>query len=305
MGDIITTENLTKRFGSVCAVDGLSLNVRPGEIYGFLGLNGAGKTTTIRMLLGMIRPTQGTAHLLGRRVDPGAYDLWKDVGYLVEMPTAYPDLTVEENLKVLCMLHGINGTKEIERVIHELKLGEYRRRKAKNLSLGNAQRLGLAKALLHEPKVLLLDEPANGMDPAGIVEIRELLMELAHGRGVTVFISSHILGEISKLATRIGIIHRGRLALEVDSAKLDSLLKKRLVLDAGDRTLAQETLSAAGIVSFATESGVIETSDLKAIDRPEDIARLLVQAGCPPRLLKLEVEDLETYFLRVTGGDRQ
>lgn len=305
MSDVITTENLTKKFGSVLAVDGLSLNVRRGEIYGFLGLNGAGKTTTIRMLLGMIRPTEGQATLFGRRVDAGAWDLWKDVGYLVEMPNAYPDLTVEENLRVLCMLHGIEGNAAIDRVIGELKLGEYRRRKAKNLSLGNAQRLGLAKALLHGPKLLLLDEPANGMDPAGIVEIRELLLTLAHDRGVTVFISSHILGEISKLATRIGIIHRGRMVREVDAGKLYSLLKKRLVLDAADRAKAVSTLAGAGMAAAAGEGGIIETADARALERPEDVAALLVNAGCPPNLLKLEVEDLEAYFLRVTGGEGQ
>jgi ABC-2 type transport system ATP-binding protein len=305
MSNIITTENLTKRFGRVCAVDGLSLNVREGEIYGFLGLNGAGKTTTIRMLLGMIRPTEGRATLLGRRVDAGAYGLWKDVGYLVEMPNAYPDLTVEENLKVLCMLYGLEGNEAIDRVVAELKLAEYRHRKAKNLSLGNAQRLGLAKALLHEPKLLLLDEPANGMDPAGIVEIRELLMELARDRGVTVFISSHILSEISKLATRIGIIHRGRMVQEVDTGNLDSLLKKRLLIDAADREKVLLALAGVGIAAKAADRGAIETTDAKALGRPEDVASLLVHAGCPPRLLKLEVEDLEAYFLRVTGGEEQ
>jgi ABC-2 type transport system ATP-binding protein len=305
MDDMITTEKLAKNFGRVRAVDGISLNVRKGEIYGFLGLNGAGKTTTIRMLLGMIRPTGGVAYLNGRRVDAGAYDLWKDVGYLVETPSAYPDLTVEENLKVLCSLHGIKGNKAIGRVIDELKLGEYRARKAKNLSLGNAQRLGLAKALLHEPKILLLDEPANGLDPAGIVEIREMLLDLAENRGATVFISSHILGEISKLATRIGIIHKGRMVQEVDAAKLDGLLYKRLALDAADRAGAQAALAAAGILSRIAEGGALETIDANALERPDEIATTLVRAGCPPKLLKVEVEDLEAYFLRVTGGDRQ
>jgi len=178
MSEAIRTDNLTKYFGKVRAVDHISITVRSGEIYGFLGLNGAGKTTTIRMLLGMIRPMEGHAYLKGRCVSAGAYELWKDVGSLVETPSAYPDLTVEENLAVICRLHGIEEKGAANRVIDLLKLGEYRARKAKNLSLGNAQRLGLAKTLLREPSILLLDEPANGLDPAGIVEVRSCLWTL-------------------------------------------------------------------------------------------------------------------------------
>ena len=281
------------------------MNVRKGEIYGFLGLNGAGKTTTIRMLLGMIRPTRGRAYINGKRVDAGAYDLWKDVGYLVETPSAYPDLTVEENLAAACSLHGIEGRAAIDRAVEEMKLGEYRGRKAKNLSLGNAQRLGLAKALLHEPKLLLLDEPANGLDPAGIVEVRELLLGLAREKGVTVFISSHILGEIARLATRIGIIHEGRMAQEVDAAKLEGLLRKCLTLDAEDRRGAQAALAGAGVETRVAEDGLIESTDARALEHPEEIAGLLVRSGCPPKRLLVEVEDLEDYFLRMIGGGKK
>src|SRR5262249_49743390 len=154
----------------------------------FLGLNGAGKTTTIRMLLGMIQPTNGAAHLLGRPVHADARDLWAQVGYLVETPYAYPELTVRENLEVFRRLRGLRDSNAVEVVIERLALTAYGERRAGTLSLGNAQRLGLAKALLHDPALLLLDEPANGLDPAGVVEIRELLRELAHERGVTIFL---------------------------------------------------------------------------------------------------------------------
>ena len=178
MNWIIETENLGKRYGDVAAVDGLSLRVAEGEIYAFLGLNGAGKTTTIRMLLGMVKPTSGTTHVLQTTVRLGSRDPWADVGYLVETPHAYPELSVRENLEAARRLHPGTDKKAVSQVIERLGLGAYAERRAGVLSLGNIQRLGLAKALLHHPRLILLDEPANGLDPAGIVEIRELLLEL-------------------------------------------------------------------------------------------------------------------------------
>jgi ABC-2 type transport system ATP-binding protein len=171
----IAASGLTKRFGDVTAVSDLSLNVRSGEIYGFLGLNGAGKTTTIRMLLGMIRPSAGSVSLFGFKVRPGQSSIWQRVGYLVETPHAYPDLTVRENLEIVRRWRRLKDPNSVEKIMEELSLGQYANRRTRNLSLGNAQRLGLAKALMHHPDLLLLDEPANALDPAGIVEIRNLL----------------------------------------------------------------------------------------------------------------------------------
>ncbi|MNO13824.1 putative ABC transporter ATP-binding protein YxlF [compost metagenome] len=216
MAAMIQTEGLTKHFGSNHAVNGLSLEVNHGEIYGFLGLNGAGKTTTIRMLLGMIRPDSGSSYMFGERVDAGSHKLWASVGYMVETPYSYPELTVRENLEIIRRLRGIPDRTAIDTIMDKLQLTDYRDRKAGTLSLGNGQRLGLAKAMLHNPKVLILDEPTNGLDPAGIVEVRELLRELAFNNGVTIFISSHILGEVSRLTSRIGIVHQGRLLQETD-----------------------------------------------------------------------------------------
>ena len=217
----IETENLVKRYGSVLAVDHLSLRVSEGEIYAFLGLNGAGKTTTIRMLLGMIKPTSGTAFVLQTRVRPGSRNPWAEVGYLVETPHAYPELTVIENLEVARRLHPGVPRQSVGRTIERMGLAAYADRRAGTLSQGNAQRLGLARALLHEPKLLILDEPANGLDPAGIVEIRDLLLELTRQQGVTVFMASHILAEVSRLSRRIGIIHEGRLIQELDVDELE------------------------------------------------------------------------------------
>ena len=214
---VLRTESLTKHYGRVRAVDGLDLEVRRGEIYGFLGRNGAGKTTTIRMLLGLIRPTSGTVQVFGH---PIGYDQrWlRRVGFLVESATAYPNLTVAENLDIHRRLTGA-ARSSVAEAIGRLRLDDYADRRAGRLSLGNKQRLSLARALLHAPELLILDEPANGLDPAGIVEVRELLRELA-ASGVTVFMSSHLLAEVAHLAHRIGIVDAGRLVEEASRHEL-------------------------------------------------------------------------------------
>lgn len=304
MDSAIATSGLTKRYDDRAVVEHLSLAVGRGEIYGFLGLNGAGKTTTIRMLLGMVRPSGGTVRILGDRAHAGARGLWARVGYLVETPHAYPELTVRENLEAFRRLRRVADPRAVARTLDRLALTPYADRRARTLSLGNAQRLGLANALLHEPELLILDEPANGLDPAGVVEIRELLLGLARERGVTVFMSSHILSEVARLATRIGIIHRGRLLEELDADELERRRGRWVVVDARDRRAAQATLSSAGFTVSAREGGVLEVTDERAVARPDDVARLLVGAGVPPTRLGVEQEDLETHFLRLVGAAR-
>jgi ABC-2 type transport system ATP-binding protein len=299
--EIIRTKNLSKHFGDIKAVDNISLNVYKGEIYGFLGLNGAGKTTTIRMLLGMVHPTSGGSYLNGERVNAGSHNLWNHVGHLVEIPYSYPQLTVRENLEIVRRLHFIPDSSAVDSVIEKLQLGPYQDRKAKNLSLGNAQRLGLAKALMHNPDILILDEPSNGLDPAGIVEIRELLRDLAINKGVTIFISSHILGEISRIATRIGIIHEGRLIQEMDAEKLHKLRNRSLLINVKDKNGAISALKEEGINSTLTDDGLIEIKAENALLHPENINSNLVNAGFSPNMLKVEEEELESYFLRIIG----
>ena len=303
MNHPIETDNLTKHYGDVEAVDRLTLRVDEGEIYAFLGLNGAGKTTTIRMLLGMIKPTAGTVHVLGTRVRPGQCSPWASVGYLVETPHAYPELTVWENLEVARRLHPGTAESAVSQAIENLGLAEYADRRAGNLSLGNAQRLGLAKALLHNPRLLLLDEPANGLDPAGIVEIRQLLLELTGQHGVTVFMSSHILGEVSRLAHRIGIIHRGRLLQELDINELERNRRRRLLLRARDLSMACSALAAAGYPAEVGADNAIALMNPAAIAAPDAIASLLVSAGAAPTELLVDEEGLEDYFLRLVGMD--
>ena len=247
MNTAIETNDLTKNFGDVTAVDHLSLRVAKGEIYAFLGLNGAGKTTTIRMLLGMIKPTSGDALRTGSQNSSRARrNPWNSVGYLVETADAYPELTVRENLEAMRRLRPGTDPQAVDRAIERLGLHEYADRRAGTLSHGNGQRLGLAKALLHHPELLILDEPANGLDPAGIVEIRNLLTELVREEGVTVFMSSHILAEVSRLAERIGIIHQGRLLRELDMEELERNRLRRLLIRSKDTQAARDVLVAAG-----------------------------------------------------------
>jgi ABC-2 type transport system ATP-binding protein len=225
------------------------------------------------------------------------------VGYLVEIPHSYPELTVRENLEVARRLHPGTPREAVGRIIERLGLGAYADRRAGKLSQGNAQRLGLAKALLHRPKLLLLDEPANGLDPAGIVEIRELLLELTREQGVTVFMSSHILAEVSRLARRVGIIHNGHLLQELDVDALERNRKRRLLLRARDAVSAQRALMAAGQPAEILPDGNIELKGLSAVEHPDDINCLLVRAGIPPTRLMVEEEELEKYFLRLVGMD--
>lgn len=299
MHNVIQTEGLTKQYGSHCAVNQITLKVGQGEIYGFLGLNGAGKTTTIRMLLGMIRPDKGASYVLGNRVNAGSHSVWAQVGYMVETPYSYPELTVVENLEIVRRLRRLPDNRSVDEVIERLQLTPYRNKKAKQLSLGNGQRLGLAKALIHKPPLLILDEPTNGLDPAGIVEVRQLLQSLAADHGVTIFISSHLLGEVAKLATRIGIIHQGRLLQEANAREITSLLHKRLLVQTREPEEARKRLVQAGRAASLLPDGLLAVTDDSGIAGPEQVARELVHSGHPPLMLRVEEEDLEAYFLRV------
>jgi ABC-2 type transport system ATP-binding protein len=297
----IYTEGLTKSYGAVRAVDGVNLSVRSGEIYGFLGLNGAGKTTTIRTLLGMIHPTAGRVEVLGQTVTRNGRGPWRQVGHLVEAPAVYPELTVREHLEMARRLHNLSDPKATARVIDQLGLAIYADRKAGTLSMGNLQRLGLARALLHEPALLILDEPANGLDPAGVVEIRELLQRLVHERGVTIFMSSHILTEVDRLATRIGIIHQGRLIEELEAKQVETLRTRRLEIQTRDLTAARSILTNAAYGSVTTQGASLTLSDPRAVEAPDEIARLLVNAGAPPTHLAVVQENLEEHFLSLIG----
>ncbi len=294
----IETNGLSKFYGEVRAVDSVNLRVKQGEIYGFLGLNGAGKTTTIRALLGMIRPNEGIVKVLGQVLGPGGRGPWAQVGHLVESPSAYPELSVRENLDIARRLHGIRNTEVVDETMSRLSIASYADRKAGTLSTGNLQRLGLARALLHNPELLILDEPANGLDPAGVVEIRELLASLAREHNTTVFMSSHILPEVDKLADRIGIIHKGKLIEELDTIRLEEIRGRQLVIETRDLAKAREALSSFDVM---VRDGHLTLKEQRAVEMPEVVATMLVNAGAPPTHLAVEQENLEEYFLRLTN----
>jgi ABC-2 type transport system ATP-binding protein len=303
MSVVIQTKGLSKRYTHILAVDAVDLCVDRGEVYGFLGRNGAGKTTTIRALLGMIRPSAGSVSLFGEPVGPDGRGPWRRVGHLVETPVAYPELTVRENLEVARRLYGVADKGATSRAIDQFRLAAYADRRAGTLSTGNLQRLGLARALLHDPELVVLDEPANGLDPAGVVEVRELLRALARDQGITIFMSSHILAEVDRLATRIGIIHRGRLIEELDMAELERCRTRWLVVDARDRSAARSALEGAEyqVTCLGDDQGFV-LREPRAVAAPDEVASVLVAAGTPPIRLAVEQEDLEQHFLRLTGS---
>ena len=302
--EAIKTVNLSKKYGKTLVVNDLNLSISSGEIVVFLGLNGAGKTTTMRMLLGLIKPTSGECYIQGNKIDQYNVEVLNEIGYIIETPYSYPDLTVQENLEIVSTLRGIRNKDVIDWVTEKLKLDQYKDKQVKHLSLGNIARLGIAKAIIHKPEILILDEPTNGLDPFGVIEVRELLKELANNLGTTVLISSHKLEEISKVATRIVIIHEGRLIREVESKELDLYLEKRLLVSGSNNKAMKEVLSAKGYqVNFKSDlennSCYLELIDIKSVESSEEIATLLVNAGYPPKMLTVEKEDLENYFLRV------
>ncbi len=300
--EVIHTTPLYKSYGATTALDQVRVTVHQGEIYGFLGLNGAGKTTLIRIMLGMIKADAGSVRLFGQEVKPG-FDRWNDIGYLVETPYAYPNLSVRDNLRVFHKLRDLQDVSLIDQVIDRLKLTQYRNKKAGELSLGNRQRLGLAKALMHRPRLLILDEPINGLDPEGIVEMRLLLKELA-AAGSTIFLSSHIIDEVAKVATRIGMIHQGRLMKELNATELHDQLQRRLIINTRDDKAALAWLHQHVDHVELNADRELEVNDPAACERPEEITRSLVAEGLPPTRIFVRTEALEAFFLRTIRGKR-
>ena len=298
----VRTSRLTHRFGELTALDQVDLEVEPGEIYGFLGRNGAGKTTLIRALLGLITPTSGTVEVLGSPVRGGRTTpaLWAGVGYLVEGPGLYPSLTVLDHLQLAASYRGLTAA-SVRDVVEQFDLGPYAQVRAGTLSLGNRQRLGLALALAHRPELVILDEPVNGLDPAGVVDVRNLLRDLT-GEGVTVFMSTHLISEVARLADRIGIIHGGRIIAELSGDRLWASADERLVSTFRSAELARRgaaALAAHGLDARAEDATLVST-EASAVRSPDRVATLLVEAGAPPTSISVEREDLERYFLRLT-----
>ncbi|GAA1912180.1 ABC transporter ATP-binding protein [Nocardioides lentus] len=301
---MIRTEGLTKRYGRVTAVDGVDLDVREGDVYGFLGANGSGKTTTVRMLLGLVLATSGTAEVLGRPMPRGRAEVLPQVGALVEGPGAYDGLSGRANLRLFDAMgpRGAAGGRRtrrarVEEALERVGLAGVDRRPVRAYSLGMRQRLGLASALLRAPRLLVLDEPTNGLDPQGIHEIRELLLELNRA-GVTVFLSSHLLAEIEQMCTRVGVLDRGRLVLQEQLDVLQRPTGRTEVLTA-DPTRAAELLGGAVEHRAAAPGGgrlLVRTDDAAGLNRR------LVEAGCRVLTLAPERRTLEDVVLAAARG---
>ncbi|HWS86170.1 MAG TPA: ABC transporter ATP-binding protein [Pyrinomonadaceae bacterium] len=297
---LIETRQLTRRFGARLAVDDLSLQAPEAGIYGFLGPNGAGKTTAIRMLLGLIRPDAGEVLLFGEPLAANRRALMRRVGALVEAPSLYPHLTGRENLEVTRRLLGAPRA-FIDPALEVVRLAQDAGRRVREYSLGMRQRLGLALALLNKPDLLILDEPTNGLDPAGIHEMRDLLRRLPKEFGVTVFLSSHLLGEVEQTATHIGIIHEGRLLFQGTLSELQAAHRARLTLGVGQTEQAVRYLTAAGWGVETRPDGMLSVSAVTA-EEAARVNRLLVGQHVEVFHLSPAQVSLEDIFLTLTGG---
>ncbi|MGY1845583.1 ATP-binding cassette domain-containing protein [Modestobacter sp. SYSU DS0875] len=301
MSTVIATAGLVKRYGRLRAVDGIDLDVRAGDVYGFLGANGSGKTTTVRMLLGLVLPTEGEVRLLDRPMPRRAREVLPRVGSLIEGPAHYGHLSGRANLSLLDAA-GPGGSRRtrrsrIDTVLEQVGLAGVGRRPVRDYSLGMRQRLGLAGALLRRPELLVLDEPTNGLDPQGISEIRELLLEL-NREGTTVFLSSHLLAEVEQLATRVGVLDRGRLVLQDELATLTAPTGATVV-ETPDPERVRATLDGR-VLSLDGSRAVVRGAD------PAEVNAALVAAGVPVTGLALQRPSLEEVVLAAasTSADR-
>lgn len=307
MDSVLEIENLTRRYAGVPAVDGLSLSVARGEVYGLLGMNGAGKTTTLRMVLGLARPDRGTVGLFGELCFDGSVRRrnlasLSRVGSMIEFPGFYENLTARENLEIFASLSGVHKRDAIDEALATAGLADDRNKKTAHYSLGMKQRLGIARAILNHPELIILDEPTNGLDPAGIRDIRKLLSELAHERGVAVFMSSHILSEVEQIADRIGIVHEGRLLEEISMGELRG--RNRTYADfavSDDNRGAMLLERELGITDFdVPETGTIRV--YSPLDRNAEINRMLVLQGIGVSRISVGSTGLEDYFFSLTGA---
>jgi ABC-type multidrug transport system ATPase subunit len=298
---IVRTEGLTKSYGRLTVVDDVDLEVFPGDVFGFLGPNGSGKTTTIRMLLGLVAPSSGRAELFGRAMPDNAHRTLEDVGALVEGPAFYPTMSGRRNLAVFDAA-GHNSSRSTRRrriadVLDRVGLGSVDRRPVRAYSLGMRQRLGLAAALIRQPRLLMLDEPTNGLDPQGIREIRALLAQLAT-EGTTVFLSSHLLGEVELICTRAAMMSQGRLVAQ-DTVEHLLAPTGRLVIDTPDTDAAVALLSRHS--AHVERDGARVRVELNG-QPPEALNHALVHAGVRVRELVVERRSLEDAYLNLTGG---
>lgn len=300
---IIETENLTKKYGNQSSVSNLNIHVRQGRIYGLLGRNGAGKTTTMKMLLGLTTPTSGKIKIFGKNIRENEKEILPRIGSLIESPGFYPNLTATENLKIFADLRGLKDSKYIKGALELVNLPYRDKKLFSQYSLGMKQRLAIALAIMHNPELLILDEPINGLDPIGIAEVRSFIKELCDERGKTILISSHILSEISLLADDVGIIDHGKLLEEESLEELEAKNTKFI------HFLVSDARQAAQIILTEFNNKNMQVADgnnlyLYDTTLPTDVInRLLFERGINIYQVHLCEDTLEDYFKKITGGE--
>lgn len=299
---VLTANALTKQYGHFKALDNFTMRVPKGAIYGFVGKNGAGKTTLIRLICGLQAPTAGDYTLYGvKNTDPKVVRSRRRMGAVVETPSIYMDMTAEENLKQQYLILGLPSFDSIPELLKLVGLENAGKKKARNFSLGMRQRLGIAIALAGDPDLLVLDEPTNGLDPQGIIEMRELILKLNRQRNITVIMSSHILDELARLATHYGFIDGGRMLREISAEELEAACRKCLRVEVSDVGALTRVLDTKGI-----EYKVISDTkaDIYAKMSITELAVALAGENCELLGVTEKDESLESYYVNLVGGDR-
>ncbi|MDC0759280.1 ABC transporter ATP-binding protein [Brevibacillus sp. HB1.1] len=300
MNTVIRTENLSKRYGGVYSVQRVNLAVGEGEVYGFLGPNGAGKSTTLKMLLGLVKPSEGSVSVFGKDFSRNRLEILSQTGSLIEAPSYYGHLTGLENMRVMQRLRDVPD-KHVEKALQIVRLEKQKNKKVDQYSLGMKQRLGIAMALLHFPKLVILDEPTNGLDPAGIGEIRELIQSLPHEYGMTVLLSSHLLSEIEQVATSIGIIHGGKLLFQGSMEQLQRNSQPHVWMKTQDNEKARRVLQEMEL-SPSLQDGFLVMEGMG--DREvAQTNRALIMAGIDVYRIEEHKKSLESIFLSLTGKE--
>ncbi|GBF73947.1 bacitracin ABC transporter ATP-binding protein [Paenibacillus sp. 598K] len=299
---VLKTNELSKSFKDQRALDKVTMAVRKGAIYGFIGQNGAGKSTLIRIATGLAFPSTGSLELFGETGEKALIKARRRMGSIIESPALFPTMTARENLEANRMLRGIPGKDTVTRMLRQVGLHETGSKKAKNFSLGMKQRLGLAIALLGDPEFIILDEPTNGLDPMGVVEMRELLKALNRELGITIMISSHILSELHLMATDYGIIHQGRLVEQLTAEELDQKCRQYIYIQVDDARKAVTVLQNEwGHLNYEVmPDGAIKWYG--HYEEPNRLSSSLFAAGLKIDKFMPMGEDLESYFMKIVGG---
>lgn len=302
MDYVLRTNVLSKNYRGFKALNGLSMNIPKGAIYGFVGKNGAGKTTLIRLICGLQEPTSGSYTLYGRKnTDKKIAKSRRRMGAVVETPSVYLNMTAEDNLKLQYRLLGLPSFEGLEDILKLVGLSDTGKKKAKHFSLGMRQRLGIATALVGDPDFLVLDEPVNGLDPQGMIEIRELILTLNRKHQITVLISSHMLDELSKLATHYGFIDNGRLVKEMSAEELEAACRKCVRMEVSDTKALARVLDGMNVeYKILTDT----TADVYASVRISPLAAALAKENCEVISVRERDESLESYYVSLIGGGR-